>query len=186
MRVISGRFRGRKLRGPKGLQMRPTSDRLKETLFDILGPNVAGTALVDVFAGTGAVGLEALSRGAREVVFIESSGQAAELIRKNLELCGVTTSYRIIQSNVFSALRVLGRKGYRADTVFLDPPYEWQAYRELLETVFRMGLVGHESRVIVEHHSKSQLPESVERLERTRTVRQNDKCLSFYAVKPVG
>jgi len=186
MRVISGRFRGRKLRGPKGRQMRPTSDRLKETLFDILGPDVAGTVVLDVFAGTGAVGLEALSRGAREVVFIESSGSAAELIRNNLELCGVTTSYRIIQSNVFSALRALGRKAYRADTIFLDPPYEWPDYRDLLETVFRTGLVDHESRVIVEHHSKALVPESVENLERTRTVRQSDKCLSFYAVKSIG
>ena len=186
MRVISGRFRGRRLRGPRGLQMRPTSDRLKETLFDILGPTVAGTALLDVFAGTGAVGLEALSRGAREVVFIESSPQAVDLIRKNLELCGVTTSYSIIQSNVFAALRVLGRKGYRADTVFLDPPYGWPAYRDLLDTVFRLDLVGHGSCVIVEHHSKAFLPESVESLERTRTVRQNDKCLSFYTVEPAG
>ena len=111
MRVISGKFRGRKLRSPSGLQLRPTSDRLKETLFDILGPAVSGTILLDVFAGTGAVGLEALSRGAREVVFIESGRKAADLIRRNLELCGVTTAYRIIQRDGFAALRALGRQG---------------------------------------------------------------------------
>jgi 16S rRNA (guanine966-N2)-methyltransferase len=181
MRVISGKFRGRKLRGPRGLQQRPTSDRLRETLFDILGPAVSGTVLLDVFAGTGAVGLEALSRGAREVVFIESSAEASDLIRKNLELCGVTTAYRIIQRDVFAALRALGRQGFRADTIFLDPPYEWQTYRDLLETVFSVGLVDRESRVIVEHHCKAALPGTAERFERTRIVRQSDKCLSFYA-----
>jgi 16S rRNA (guanine966-N2)-methyltransferase len=183
MRVISGKFRGRKLRGPRGLQLRPTSDRLKETLFDILGPAVSGTVLLDVFAGTGAVGLEALSRGAREVVFIESGDEAAHLIRRNLELCGVTTAYRIIQRDGFAALRALGRQGFRADTVFLDPPYEWPAYHDLLDTVFRAGLVDRESRVIVEHHFKAVLPDIAERFERTRMVRQSDKCLSFYTVK---
>jgi 16S rRNA (guanine(966)-N(2))-methyltransferase RsmD len=183
MRVISGKFRGRKLRGPKGFRLRPTGDRLKETLFDILGPAVSGTVFLDVFAGTGAVGLEALSRGAREVVFIESSGEAADLIRRNLELCGVAAAYRIIQRDVFAALRALGRQGFRADTVFLDPPYEWQVYPDLLDNVFRADLAGRESRVIVEHHCKADLPENDERFERTRVVRQGDKCLSFYAVK---
>jgi len=185
MRVISGEFRGRKLRGPRGFRLRPTSDRLKETLFDILGPAVSGTVFLDVFAGTGAVGLEALSRGSREVIFIESSGEAADLIRRNLELCGVSTAYRIIQHDVFAALRALVRQGFRADTVFLDPPYEWQAYHDLLDNVFRAGLVGRQSRVIVEHHCKAALPGDAERFERTRIVRQSDKCLSFYAVKAV-
>lgn len=183
MRVISGKFRGRKLRGPRGFRLRPTSDRLKETLFDILGPTVSGTVFLDVFAGTGAVGLEALSRGSREVVFIESDGEAADLIRRNLELCGVATAYRIIRRDVFTALRALGRQGFRADTVFLDPPYEWQVYRDLLDNVFRPGLADRESRVIVEHHCKADLPQNDERFERTRIVRQSDKCLSFYAAK---
>jgi 16S rRNA (guanine966-N2)-methyltransferase len=183
MRVISGKFRGRKLRSPRGFRLRPTSDRLKETLFDILGPAVSGTVFLDVFAGTGAVGLEALSRGSREVIFIESSGEAADLIRRNLELCGVTTAYRIIERDVFTALRALGRQGFRADTVFLDPPYEWQAYHDLLDNVFGAGLVDRQSRVIVEHHVKAALPGDAERFERTRIVRQSDKCLSFYTMK---
>jgi len=105
MRIISGQFRGRKLRGPRNLSLRPTSDRLKETLFNILARSIRDSVLLDVFAGTGAIGLEALSREAREVVFIESSPAACRLIRHNVDLCGITRGYRIIQSDVFTALR---------------------------------------------------------------------------------
>jgi 16S rRNA (guanine(966)-N(2))-methyltransferase RsmD len=180
MRIISGKFRGRRLQGPRGADLRPTSDRLKETLFDILGPEVIGSVFLDVFAGTGAIGLEGLSRGAREVVFIESSREAARLIRRNIELCGVTSGCRLLQGNVFTSLRTLAREGLRADIAFLDPPYHWGPYRDLLVTLFQVGIAMQGSRVVLEHHRKAALPESEPGFRCVRTVRQSDKCLSFY------
>ncbi len=179
MRIISGKFRGRRLQGPRGADLRPTSDRLKEALFDILGPEVIGSVFLDVFAGTGAIGLEGLSRGAREVVFIESSREAARLIRCNIELCGVTSGYRILQGNVFTSLRTLAREGLKADIAFLDPPYNWGPYRDLLVTLFKAGIALPGSRVVLEHHRKAALPESEPSFRCVRTVRQSDKCLSF-------
>lgn len=181
MRIISGEFRGRRLKGPRGRELRPTSDRLKETLFDILGPTVRGTVFVDVFAGTGSIGLEALSRGAREVVFIESSRTAVDLIRRNLELCRVVSGYRLMELDVFAALRTLLREGFGADIAYADPPYRWEPYGDLLAIFFRRGLARPNARVILEHHCKTALPEAGEGYGRTRTVRQRDKCLSFYA-----
>ena len=102
MRVISGQFRGRKLRGPRGAEIRPTGDRLKESLFNILDPSIQGTIFVDVFAGTGAIGIEALSRGARQVVFVDSSREGCRLIRENLELCGIEGGFRLLSSDFLS------------------------------------------------------------------------------------
>jgi 16S rRNA (guanine(966)-N(2))-methyltransferase RsmD len=183
MRIIAGKFRGKRLKGPRGTVLRPTSDRLKETLFGILSSSICDTVFVDAFAGTGSIGLEALSRGAREVLFIESNPQALRLIQENLRLCGIAGGYRVLHQDVFTALRQLSREGLCADTLFLDPPYDWQPYRDLLEICFRTGLVHEGSRIVVEHHAKAYLPVSGEEYERARVVRQGDKCLSFYAYK---
>jgi 16S rRNA (guanine(966)-N(2))-methyltransferase RsmD len=181
MRVISGKFRGRKLHGPVGLDVRPTSDRLKETLFDILGPWVQDRIFLDVFAGTGAIGIEAISRGAREAVFIEQSREGCSLIRRNLSMCGITTAYTLIQQEAFAALRRLARQGFVADVIFMDPPYRWQPYADLLEVVFLMSPAVKGTKVIVEHQRKSDLPESGPGYLRSRIVRQGDHSLSFYS-----
>jgi 16S rRNA (guanine966-N2)-methyltransferase len=180
MRVISGKFKGRKLKGPEGLELRPTGDRLKVSLFNIFGPGIAGAVLLDVFSGTGAMGIEALSRGASEAVFIESSDKAVRLIQKNLQTCGITKGYRILQQDVFAALRSLARQGFKANFVFFDPPYDWKPYADLLEIVFARSLLLQPSRVVIEHHRKAVLPESAKEYCRMRIVRQGDHCLSFY------
>jgi 16S rRNA (guanine966-N2)-methyltransferase len=180
MRIITGKFRGRRLRGPCGTDLRPTSDRLKESLFNILGPVISGSIVLDVFAGSGAIGLEAISRGAREVVFLEASRKAVQLIRQNIELCGVASGYRILSGDVFASLRTLAREGFKADIAFLDPPYHWGPYRDLLEILFHSGIAGSASRVVVEHHRKAALPETGGGFRCARIVRQSDKCLSFY------
>jgi 16S rRNA (guanine966-N2)-methyltransferase len=183
MRIISGTFRGKKLQGPRGKDLRPTSDRLKETLFNILGPSIPGSVWLDVFAGTGAMGLEAISRGAREVVFIDSQEEAIRLLRRNLELCGVTSGYRILKGDVFASTRALARERFTAGIAYLDPPYLWGPYRDLLETIFQTGIAGRDTRVIVEHHRKAVIPEAGAGFRRTRLVRQGDKCLSFYCAE---
>ncbi len=180
MRVISGKLRGRKLRGPEGVELRPTGDRLKETLFNILGPGVSGATVLDVFAGTGAIGIEAISRGAAETVFIESTAAGYRLIRKNLDLCGIGVGYRILQQDVFTALRSLAREGFKANIVFFDPPYNWKPYHDLLDLVFKKALLSQPSRVIIEHHRKAVLPDSGEGYRRSRIVRQGDHLLSFF------
>ncbi len=184
MRVISGSCRGRRLYGPRGPGLRPTGDRLKETLFNILAPRIAGAVFLDAFAGTGAVGIEALSRGAREVVFIESSAEGAALIMRNLARCGLTEGFRLLQQDVFAALRALGRAGVSADLLFFDPPYEWQPYRDLLETLRSAALTGPGSLVAIEHHRKAAMPEAAGGFLLVRRVRQGDQCLSFFA--PAG
>lgn len=180
MRIIAGKFRGKRLQGPRNTDLRPTGDRLKESLFNILAPDLPGARVLDAFAGTGAIGLEALSRGASEVVFIDASRDALRLIRKNLELCGVSSGYQIFQDDVFTSIRALSRAGFRADIAFLDPPYHWGPYRDLIETLFHNDIATIGSRVILEHHSKAAVPASETLYQCVRTVRQSDKCLSFY------
>ena len=186
MRVISGLYRGRKLRGPRGLDLRPTGDRLKETVFNILGPGLQGSVFVDAFSGTGSIGIEALSRGANEVVFIESGREGVALIRQNLLLCGITDGVRLLPRDIFTALRALGREGFSADTVYLDPPYDWQPYKDLIDTIVAVSIVRLSSRVVLEHHRKSSVPEAGSGYGLTRRVRQGDSCLSFYAISPDG
>ena len=180
MRVISGKYKGRRLKGPEGLELRPTGDRLKETLFNILGPKIAGASVLDVFGGTGAIGIEALSRGAREVTFIESSTAANRLIVQNLKLCGIETGYRILKEDVFPALRSLARQGFKAGVTFFDPPYDWKPYRDLLEIAFNRDILSGGGLAVIEHYRKASLPESGDGFHRSRIVRQGDHCLSFY------
>jgi 16S rRNA (guanine966-N2)-methyltransferase len=184
VRIISGKMRGRRLESSKGNDLRPTGDRLKETLFNILGQNLTDLVVVDGFSGTGAIGIEALSRGAGAVVFIDRSPEPVQLIRRNLEVCGITKGYRLMQLDIFQCLRQLGREGFRADIIFLDPPYDWKPYQDLLGLVFKVGLADQNSLVIVEHHSKSCLPESGEGYTRKRIVTQSGHCLSMYAATP--
>jgi 16S rRNA (guanine(966)-N(2))-methyltransferase RsmD len=136
--------------------------------------------VLDVFAGTGAVGLEALSRGARDVVFIESGAEAVRLIRQNLTICGISSGYRLVNQDAFSALRFLGRENFSAGITFLDPPYEWELYGDLLGIIFGKGIANESSRCILEHHSKASVPEAGPGYRRIRIVCQSDKCLSFY------
>jgi len=183
MRIIAGKFRGRRLKGPEGLVLRPTGDRLKESLFNILTPLLNNAVFMDVFGGTGAIGIEALSRGARQVVFIESSAEGCRLIRKNLELCSISAGYRIIQKDAFMAMRALARERFKANIIFFDPPYDFEPYRDLLGIVFRKFLLSKPACVIVEHQRKAVLPEAGDGYRRSRIVRQGDHCLSFFDVE---
>jgi 16S rRNA (guanine(966)-N(2))-methyltransferase RsmD len=181
MRVIAGKYRGRRLKGPEGLEMRPTGDRLKESLFGILSTVLPDAVVLDCFSGTGSIGIEALSRGARQVVFVEISNTHCRLIRENLKLCGIASGARVIREDVFGALRSLGREGFQADVIFFDPPYGFQPYKDLLEIVFSRGLITQSAYVIIEHRRKAALPEDGQNYRRTRVVRQGDQCLSFYS-----
>lgn len=153
---------------------------MKETLFNVFGPDVNGALVLDVFGGSGAIGIEALSRDASQAVFIESSTAACRLIKKNLEICGIKSGYRIVQLDAFMALRSLAREGFRANLVFLDPPYEWRPYGDLLGIIFTRNLLATPSRVVIEHHRKASVPEAGSGYQRSRIIRQGDHCLSFF------
>jgi 16S rRNA (guanine966-N2)-methyltransferase len=187
MRVIAGTYRSRILKSLKGLALRPTSDRLRETLFNVLGDAVDSARFIDLFAGTGAVGIEALSRGASEVVFIENHAPAATLIRRNLESLDIRSGATVLSMDAVPGLEKLaakvipGKPGY--DFVFIDPPYaEAEQYSRVLRFLGGSPLVQTGAIVIVEHRWNFALPESGQ-LRRTRMLKQGDAALSFFALQ---
>jgi len=187
MRVIAGKYRGRPLRSLRGMDIRPTSDRLRETLFNVLtagNPEVLeGSVWLDLFAGTGAVGIEALSRGARQVYFVENSAAAAKLIGQNLESLAVARGYRILRDDLSGVLWRLEREHVAADIVFLDPPYGMQqAYEETLTALADSSLVWAMTLVIAEHEKKFDPGNGFGSLVRVRKLIQGNAALSFYRI----
>lgn len=181
MRVIAGKFRSRRLKGPGTLRVRPTSDRLRETLFNILGPAVEDSLFVDLYAGTGAIGVEAVSRGARQVILVESHAKAAGLIRENLAALGIRAGAELIEADALSGLEKIAKRHLIADFIFLDPPYEKTAeHLQVLEFLDASHLVAPRGIVVVEHRSGMEVPERLDRLECSRQVEQGDATLSFY------
>ena len=185
MRIIAGQYRSRILKSLKGNALRPTSDRLRETLFNVLGPAVSGSRFIDVFAGTGAVGIEALSRGAVEAVFIENHAAAAVLIRRNLESLAITRGAQIFPLDALRALEKIAARHKPTDTpfqfVFVDPPYaEKEQYQRVLGYLGAASFLEPGSLVIAEHRRTHELPQYFGRLQQTRILRQGDAALSFY------
>jgi 16S rRNA (guanine966-N2)-methyltransferase len=181
MRVIAGKYRSRTLRSLKGQALRPTSDRLRETLFNILGPTLVGATFVDLYAGTGAVGIEALSRGARHAIFVEQHAPAVALIRRNLQSLAILAEAEVLGMNVARAMERLETRHAHAQFIFLDPPYAAvEEYENTLEALGESALVAPDGRVIAEHLKKRKLPERVGDLELARIVEQGDAALSFY------
>jgi 16S rRNA (guanine966-N2)-methyltransferase len=181
VRVIAGRYRSRVLKGPGKLKMRPTSDRLRETLFNVLGPTVEDSLFIDLFAGTGAVGIEAISRGARLAVFIESHAAAVKLLKQNLESLRAQTCAEVMESDAVRGLEKLAKRRLVADYIFVDPPYDNAAdYIRTLEFLDDSHMVAPRGIVIVEHRTGFEAPEILSRLELVRVLEQGDATLSFY------
>lgn len=181
MRVIAGKFRSRRLKSPGRLKMRPTSDRLRETLFNVLGPAVQDSLFIDLYAGTGAIGIEAVSRGARETIFVESHSRSAQLIQENLKSLSLLNGIEVIEADAVTALERIAKRRLLADFIFLDPPYDAADEQlRVLEFLDDSHLIAPLGLVIVEHSVKTELPERFNRLERTRLLEQGDAALSFY------
>ena len=175
MRVIGGEFRSRRLKSIPGLATRPTPDRLRETLFDILAARVEGALFLDAYAGTGAVGIEALSRGARHAIFLERSPNALEAIRENLASLDLEARAAVAAGQV---LTMLGR--YAADIVFADPPYGAEGQAGDLPRLLDIIAETRPPLAIIQHSSRHELPEVHGYLKRTRLIVQGDNALSFY------
>jgi 16S rRNA (guanine(966)-N(2))-methyltransferase RsmD len=187
MRIIAGTFRSRTLVAPPGMSTRPTSDRLRETLFNVLAPRIEGAVFLDLYAGSGAVGLEALSRGASRVAFVERAPAALKVLNGNLERLGISSGVRVHAKSVSAFLRSSAKSGpkpERYEAVFLDPPYDAAA-----EYAITLGLLGGTAQgilaqgtvVIAEHRRKQALDEQYGNLKRVRLLEQGDAAMSFYA-----
>jgi len=185
MRVIAGKYRSRFLHSLGGIDVRPTSDRLRETLFDVLTAGnpaaLEGSRWLDLFAGTGAVGIEAISRGASEVHFVESSSKAFEAIRQNLKSLGIAQGFQLTHAELPGALGRIARQGLTADVVFLDPPYRMKdAYGKTLRALADSALIAARSVVIAEHERKFDPGSEFGALRRFRILPQGSAALSFY------
>ncbi|HXL22017.1 MAG TPA: 16S rRNA (guanine(966)-N(2))-methyltransferase RsmD [Candidatus Dormibacteraeota bacterium] len=188
MRVIAGQYRSRILKSLKGLALRPTSDKLRETLFNVLAQEIAGSHFVDLFAGTGAVGIEALSRGAAEVVFIENHAPAAALIRKNLESLAIRSGATVLSSDALRGLQTMASRYATQPTfgyVFLDPPYAAaDDYLRVLRYLGSAEFLTPNAIVIAEHRKTFPLPDQIENLHQVRLLKQGDAALTFYRRTP--
>jgi 16S rRNA (guanine(966)-N(2))-methyltransferase RsmD len=165
------------------METRPTSDRLRETLFNVLAPRMEGAVVADLYAGSGAIGIEALSRGAREAIFVEKAEPALKAIRENLSALGIRGGYGIEARSVAAALRRLSEAGRRLDVVVLDPPYaDAEEYALTLGSLGGecSGLLAEDAIVVAEHEKGRELDERYGQLVRYRVLKQGDAALSFY------
>jgi 16S rRNA (guanine(966)-N(2))-methyltransferase RsmD len=193
MRIIAGSFRSRKLSAPRGSRTRPTSDRLRETLFNILATRIAGCYFVDLYAGTGAVGIEAISRGAEHVWFAEKAEPALAAIRANLSALQIVQGFTVEERGTGALLKRLAKgaekTGAVLDLIYLDPPWdaepEYEKTLQLLGSARGRGMLAPGAMVVAEHSSKAMLAERYGEIVQTRTLKQGDAALSFY-MRPEG
>jgi 16S rRNA (guanine966-N2)-methyltransferase len=188
VRVIAGKFGSRRLRSLPGMDLRPTADRLRETLFNVLSAGKAtafeGKVWLDLCAGTGAVGIEALSRGAAKVYFVESSAAAAGLIRRNLDSLKVESGYEVLKEDVSGGLRQLEARKVIADFLFLDPPYRLEKiYTQVLHALSQSPLLAPDAVIVAEHDKRFDPGDRFAPLSRYRKLEQGDAALSFYRQK---
>jgi len=177
LRIIAGTARGMKLKAPRGKEVRPTSDRVREALFSIISRRLAGAVFLDLYAGSGAVGIEALSRGAGKGVFVDHKKENVFLIKENLAKAGFLEKAWVIKGDVGKTLTRLTRENYKAGLVFLDPPYKFTRMSELIETIITCRIVDKQGLIIIEHdyHNRQWSDEFPE----ARQKRYGDTCLTF-------
>lgn len=184
MRIITGRAKGTQLAALKGLDIRPTLDRVKESLFSQIQPWLEGASFLDLFAGTGGIGLEAWSRGASPVVLVEKDPKVVQLTSTNIAKCRAEEEIELLRADAFSAIEKLAGRGMTADIVYLDPPYPLDLHASCLETLAASPIVKPSSLVIAERHRKAVLAENYGKMSLVRERKMGDTVLSFYAFGP--
>lgn len=180
MRVISGQAKGHPLKAVPGNNTRPTTDKVKESLFSMIGPYFDEENVLDLFAGTGGLGIEALSRGAANAVFIDASSQSVEVVKRNLASTKLADRAEVYRNDARRALKLLERAGKSFDLIFLDPPYSVKDCDALLIDMASRGLVADGAITVVEHHPDVVYAENIEGYERTRYVTYGEIALSIY------
>jgi len=180
VRIVAGKNKGNILKSPKDLSVRPTSEKVREALFDILGTSVKETCFLDLFAGTGAVGIEALSRGAREVIFIEKELKCTKIIKENLEKTGNSQNAVVYKIDFLSGLKLLARKNHLLDYIFLDPPYNRRLVNISLLEISKLPILRHNGLVIAQHYKKEKVMENLSNLKLFNQRIYGECYLSFY------
>lgn len=183
MRVITGKFKGRKLKAPNGLDVRPTSDRVKESIFNILRNIPENSKVLDLFAGTGNIGIEFLSRGADECFFIDNDNVSINIIRENLEHIGLLQQTYIYKNSAEDAIMILSKKGLKFDYIFIDPPYGKNLVLPSLEKICNEKITKKDGLVIIEHERKISLPDKLLCLEKIDFREYGGTTVTFYRNK---
>jgi len=180
MRIVAGKNKGNILKSPKDLSVRPTSEKVREALFDILGISVKGTCFLDLFAGTGAAGIEALSRGAKNVIFIEKELKCIKIIKENLEKTGNSQNAVVYKIDFLVGLKLLAKKNYLLDYIFLDPPYNKGLVNISLLEIAKLPILRKNGLVIAQHYKKEKVMENLNNLRLFNQRRYGECYLSFY------
>lgn len=182
MRVIAGSHRGRRLSGPEGTSLRPTSDKVRQAIFSILGTQIAGGRFLDLYAGTGAVGIEALSRGASAVTFVESDPKVIQLLQKNLRICQLIDRAQVHLGQTAAFLNQKDCWDSPYDVLFADPPYAALDELEVMIHSWRPGLLSEHATMIIEQDSRTELPASIDHASLVRRYVYGDTALYLYGL----
>ena len=181
MRVIAGLAKGRHLKSPVGLTTRPTTDRIKESLFSIISPYLPGSYVIDLFSGTGNLGIEALSRGAEKAVFVDNNRSSIRVIHDNIEITGFNNKSKVFHQEALKAIGELGQLEQKYDIVFMDPPYLKGLIIPCVEAIEVEGLLSPDGLIVIEHDSKDVLPEKFTRLIRIKNRKYGNTTISIYS-----
>lgn len=186
MRVVSGELKGRILKAVPGTTTRPTTDKVKESLFNMIGPYFTGGNGLDLFAGSGGLGIEALSRGLEKVIFVDREGKAVHIVNENLKSCGLEEKAEVYRNDATRALKAIRKRGLSFNYIFLDPPYKKQQLVKLLEMIESEQLIHDDGLVVCEHASDIQLPGSIGRLTQARNEKYGMIGITLYKLGVQG
>lgn len=181
MRVIAGQLKGRKLKAPSGLNTRPTTDRVKESIFSMIHPYLMDSMVLDLFSGTGSLGIEALSRGAKKAYFVDHNKQSISIIRENISNLGLLDQSVILFSDAIKALKELALKNEKFDIIFLDPPYAKGLIIPCIQEIENNLLLRSEGMIVVEHDPEDRLPEMIGKLHKRKDRRYGNTNISIYS-----
>ncbi|PKM76210.1 MAG: 16S rRNA (guanine(966)-N(2))-methyltransferase RsmD [Firmicutes bacterium HGW-Firmicutes-15] len=183
LRIISGLAKGKRLKAPAGLNTRPITDMIKEALFNVLGNRVMESKFLDLFAGSGSVGIEALSRGAKKVVFVDSSGEAIKVIKENLANCGLESDYEVYRSDVFKALGLLHRQVSRFELIYIDPPFtNERIFNEVMGALGNVDILESDGIVVIRTPRKKDILPTFNQLQRDRVSNYGESNLNYYSI----
>ena len=181
MRVIAGEFRGRRLDRIEGMDIRPTSDKVKEALFSILGDTIIDSVFLDLFGGTGGIGIEALSRGAKHVVFIDANIKSIKVLKGNLDNLNIKDNAEVFHTDYTTAIGKLYKFKKQFDIIFIDPPYRAGMAQNALEAIDKNPILTQTGLIVVEHDSGEDMPQSIGRLNKYRIKKYGNTTLAFYS-----
>ena len=185
MRVISGKARGLKLDTPKNLDVRPTTDRVKESLFNIINPYIRESNILDLFAGTGSLGIECLSRGAKNCVFVDKSKDSIGIVKSNVKKARVDNESTILNIDLKDAVKRLSVQNQKFDVIFMDPPYYENMFIDCLKSIDELNLLKEDGLIVVEHDTKDLFDDSIGRLYKSREKKYGNTTITFYKLEDI-